>query len=399
MWQSIHSLIRILWAKLKKSWQWIRSLDLAVQAILAAAMFSLLFLVLAWWLGFNDPPDSPPENYKTYFSLHNWWPYPLFFLVLAPAIWLTWRPFLRVWPNLAETGVIAGQERREIAEAVEAVQKKTENWRCWAVAGSIAIACLLNYLDLEPKIRAYFWSKTYEEQFNEGRRENGAFSKWLFEIPKEKQKIACRGANSSADVGRGLKKPCIAAPLTQLLFMFTGYLQQFFITFFVALLLFQVLLHTLIFSCFDRLKLTRDNRVRLNLICSSPLNEFGLEHWNYALNNLYWALSPPMLIVFLSRAATDPENYAAGQRILGIAVPLVLMLPIIVTIIVRQVRLPQVWSTLEPKGPVNREDYLRQQLWPLDRNWSAKLGLVLAFALAAIALGFEISQLAGLGRS
>jgi hypothetical protein len=29
----------------------------------------------------------------------------------------------------------------------------------------------------------------------------------------------------------------------------------------------------------------------------------------------------------------------------------------------------------------------------MDRNWSSKLGIVLAFALAALAIGFELTQL------
>ena len=79
--------------------------------------------------------------------------------------------------------------------------------------------------------------------------------------------------------------------------------------------------------------------------------------------------------------------------LLGFAVPACLILPMVVTIIVRQARLPAAWKTLEPEGPVPAADYRRQQLWPLDRNWSSKLGILLAFALAALSIGFEISQL------
>ena len=120
------------------------------------------------------------------------------------------------------------------------------------------------------------------------------------------------------------------------------------------------------------------------LNCRSPLNEFGLEHWNYALNNFYWAVSPAMLAVFLSRASTPPDDYLPGQAMLGIAVPACLILPMVATIIARQARLPAAWATVSLDGPVAPEDYRRQQLWPLDRNWSSKLGILLAFALAAL---------------
>jgi hypothetical protein len=77
---------------------------------------------------------------------------------------------------------------------------------------------------------------------------------------------------------------------------------------------------------------------------------------------------------------------------LGIAVPACLIIPMVATIIARQARLPAAWTTVQLDGPVTPEDYRRQQLWPLDRNWSSKLGILLAFALAALSVGFELSQ-------
>ena len=64
----------------------------------------------------------------------------------------------------------------------------------------------------------------------------------------------------------------------------------------------------------------------------------------------------------------------------------------VVTILARQARLPDVWATLKPE---QSDAYARQQLWPLDRNWSSKLGIILAFTLAALSLGYEISALLG----
>ena len=70
-------------------------------------------------------------------------------------------------------------------------------------------------------------------------------------------------------------------------------------TFFAALLVLQVLCHTLIFLLFERLAFARESGARLALNCSSPVNEFGLEHWNHALNSFYWATCPALLGVFL----------------------------------------------------------------------------------------------------
>ena len=169
--------------------------------------------------------------------------------------------------------------------------------------------------------------------------------------------------------------------------------QQFLIVLFATLAVIQLLLHTLLFAIFERLAVAREHDLYLMLNCKSPLNEFGLEHWNYALNNFYWAASPAMLAVFLSRASTAPEDYLPGQVLLGFAVPACLITPMVATIIARQARLPSAWRTVQPVGSVEPEDYRRQQLWPLDRNWSSKLDILLAFALAAMAIGFELSQL------
>ena len=95
----------------------------------------------------------------------------------------------------------------------------------------------------------------------------------------------------------------------------------------------------------------------------------------------------------MSRLSTPPEDYQPGQVMLGFAVPVCLIAPMIATIIARQARLPATWATLQPDGPVPPEDYRRQQLWPFARNWTSKLGIVLAFALAALSIGFEIDRL------
>ena len=76
-------------------------------AVLAAVVLSFALWALVWLLGFHQAPAAyQPENYRPYFALINWWPYPFMFLGLAPAVWLTWRPFLRVWAHLADTGVL-----------------------------------------------------------------------------------------------------------------------------------------------------------------------------------------------------------------------------------------------------------------------------------------------------
>ncbi len=388
-------------ASSRKGWRWLRTQDCASQALLAAIAFSFLFWALVYYLDFDKRPEYAPENYQTYFELHNWWPYPFFFLGLAPALWLTWKPFQDVWARLAETGVLHGPTGKPDSEAIIAIRLETSYWRRWAIFASFLIATTVSVVDEAPGARIYGSALTFSERLSfvcEKRFVNpDAFVKWLYDDSRAVDGATCLEGHSKGGVTKTDHAPANSRPPPkQILFVSIAWVQQFLIVLFSALAVSQILMHTLVFHVFDRLEIARVRGLRLDLNGSSPLNEFGLEHWNYALNNFYWAVCPALLGVFLSRAADSPMDYAPGQQLLGIAVPAVLILPLISTVIVRQAKLPRAWSLVKPSGHVDPEDFRRQQLWPLDRNWSAKLGILLAFTLAAISLGEELSQFVSL---
>ena len=377
--------------------QWLANQDRALLALLATVVVSFAFWGLAIGLGFDDRPQYAPATYRTYFELYNWWPYPFFFLALAPVLWLTWKPFLDVWPRLAGTGVLHGPDGTPDDAAIDAIRVLTGRWRRWAIFMAFLIAVFVNVVDRAPVIAIYGSDMTFSQRLEftcEARIASpDAFVKWLYDDRRARTETPCneQGPETPA-LGADRDSKSSAPPAAQLLFVAIAWAQQFLIVLFSALAVIQVLLHTLVFAVFDRLEIARIRSLRLDLNGSSPLNEFGLEHWNYTLNNFYWAVCPALLGVFLSRAATPPADYAPGQQMLGIAVPAILILPMIATVIVRQARLPRAWSLLKPEGQVDPEDFRRQQLWPLDRNWSSKLGILLAFALAALSLGMELSQ-------
>ena len=366
--------------------------DGAVAALLLTVLLSFVFWPLALWLGFGTAPENAPEGYQTYFEQINWWPFPFFLLALAPGLWLTWRPLLRAWVRLAETGVLRGPEGPPEKPELRLVQNAIHRRRYWALLAAFAVAVLVNGADWAPRFGLYSGVAGIDRQLRAACHKPNAMMKWIFEARRDGSERICSlaGPRSSAP---DVSEDGVPPPPRQVLFLAVLALQQFLIVFFASLCIMQLLLHCLLFAVFERLEAARAWSLRLVLNCRSPLNEFGLEHWNHALNNFYWAVSPALLGVFLSRASTPEASYAPGQVLLGFAVPACLILPMVATILVRQARLPAAWKTLEPEGPVPAADYRRQQLWPLDRNWSSKLGILLAFALAALSIGFEISQL------
>jgi hypothetical protein len=307
---------------------------------------------------------------------------------VTPALWLTWRPLLRAWRQLAETGVLLGPDGRPDDATVQQVLRAVQGKRGSAILAAFAIALFVNLADMAPRYDVLLGTAGLDQQRRYACGSPSPSVKWIFTaLPGDAARVCAFAAEDSGE------RPGIAPPPAQILFNAILLIQQFLIVFFVALAVMQVLLHTLLFAMFERLAVAREHGLVVLLNCESPFNEFGLEHWNYALNNFYWAASPALLGVFLSRASTPPEDYLPGQEMLGIAVPACLILPMIATIIARQARLPAAWRTVQPEGPVPPEDFRRQQLWPMDRNWSSKLGIVLAFALAALAIGFELTQL------
>lgn len=364
----------------------------------AAVALSFAFWLVVIWLGFAAPLPGAAGKYKTYFDEANWWPFPFLFLGLAPALFLSWSPLLKVWERLAETGVLSGAQgwskgrpdAATLARVVDAVRRP----RAIAIAIALLIALVINAVDRAPLYDLYAGNMSLAEQQDEACRHPGPFVKWILEAHRGPGFLcdALPALRAEAASGESDSKG-IAAPAGQVAFAVITALQQILIVFFAALAVLHILLHTVLFALFEHLGVARAHGLHLMLNARSPLNEFGLEHWNHALNNFYWAASPALLGVFVSRLSSPPAEYLPGQVMLGFAVPACLIAPMIATIIVRQARLPETWGTLEPEGPVPPDDYHRQQLWPFDRNWTSKLGIVLAFGLAALSIGFEIDRL------
>lgn len=370
-----------------------RNKDPAVTLALAASLLSLLFWGFVLLFGFDQRPAEAPADYETYFQQGNWWPYPVFFLAVAPALWFTWVPLLRAWMELKDTGVLQGKSGALRQDSLDRLHDSLSRHRRIAVFAALLVTAFVNAIDWEPNYGVFFGDSPRHQQLRTACDFQSPSVKWLLEA-EEKTAVLCLNRSTTAAASQSAAH--IPQPLPQMLFNLVLMAQQFLLVFLAALAVMQLLLHTWLFTRFERLKVAKQEGLSLRLNARSALNEFGLEHWNFALNNFYWSASPAMLAVFLSRAATNPEDYLPGQALLAFAVPACLIAPMVATILARQARLPDCWRELAAEGVDAAEDYRRQQLWPLDRNWSSKLGIVLAFALAALSIGFEVHYLMGL---
>jgi len=162
------------------------------------------------------------------------------------------------------------------------------------------------------------------------------------------------------------------------------------------LIFMQCIAHAVFFWIFERLpiKTIEDTQLCIKLNSHSHLQEFGLEHWNHALNNLYWYYSAALIIPILSRISQpDLTDLDTSQVALQFAIPILVAIPMIATVLSRQSRLPACWQALDQKNEADAKSYLSQRLWPLDKNWSSKLGVVLAFIILSISFGINLATL------
>lgn len=384
----------------RHSWpMWVRDFlqtDRTVKALVLCALYS----VGVWgWVIANGlhklPGNLPPDvAYVTYFETINWWPFPFFFLLLIPVTHLTWRAFIRAWLDLPRTHVLttlAGEP--PTAAQITQLKSAISKLRRYAIFAAIVASVIINLIDTKDFVRFYSDNTNPRDQLHLACKFPSPWTGWVF---AEQSAFDCKVA-IPCDPANIMEQPCrkaaLQAPPEVQIFAILSLIQQCLIVFFVALCMGQLLLHTLIFGAFDKLiPMPKEQGLRLQLNPSSPMREFGLERWNYALNNFYWMSCPVLLIVLLSRSGTAVENYQPGQELLGVFVPALLLAPMIATIFSRQVYLPAVWDRLDKGKDEDAAMHHHQQLWPLDRNWSSKLGIILAFALAALSLGSEASK-------
>lgn len=363
--------------------------------------WSLVVLGAAWWLDLRFLPDG----YRGFWEQPNWALFPLFFLVLHVLVCCSWEPFLRSWDELCWNGCVRHGSEPGSSTTEEhriGIRSQLMAWRqaVFVLAGVLTVAVSLLSGDLrdvyrtdqevlrdESKAAAFFdahWSTAWFQAHLEVGPPKGPETRVL----EKDWSVAFL-------IERSTGEAWISRPANGL-FVLAAYSLQFAGIWYGWFGLGQILLHTFAFWFFERTAVARRFGLELRLDARSKLREFGLESWNQALNNLYWVLCLALFIPLLSKVSQS-RNPDSGQELLRYLVPAIILLPMLLTIVARQQRVPAVWREVRGLGQEELDAFHAQKLWPLDRNWASKLGIVIAFFVLSLLLGFGVASALGFG--
>ncbi len=374
----------------------------------------ILFIALFSAVGFNDSVDG-------YLTKPNWFLYVIFWPIIFLLYAYTWNAFLDAWKSLSTNGCIYSMKEKNTtpsAEKMVEVFNLFTQYRRKSLVAAVLVTLPLMYVDTLSLQKAYgipeveyratpkkFVIETVEVSYlvSAGGKEFFIPEKKHLANPlqnviekKESPYFAVKGTESRLDhdwCDAWLFDKTIGK-VENLIFVVIAYIQQFIIIVLAFAAFFHICLHIGFFYFFEKLSVTKANDLQLRLIYDSNVYEFGLEKWNYALNNIYWVLAVAVLIPIASQSS-QPVAGDVGQTMIKQLVPLIFGAPMVFTIVVRQARLPEVWSRVEHDDDDRVALFHKQLLWPLDRNWASKLGIVIAFALLSALLGTSVLNFVG----
>jgi hypothetical protein len=409
--------------------------------IIFLVLFACCIDIYAVLNGLNEPvsPGVQPKDYKVFFQVLAWFPFPVYFVLIFFVIRQSWDAFNNAWRSLPKTQVLQRRDGEEIIDEKGAVDKLIDyfgRWRRWLLIPlCLVTGATCMYMDSERErdtMMAAYWgyetnlnnipTDSYEEmkttfsgQVARACEDPDFMSKWLWvelasleinateicnikpsdtllDTRKKKFIERMERVKREVEIKRQKKDTYLSPPPWQWGPILLMHIEDMFIISFGLLIFFQCLAHSLFFWNFERLSAAniKENELCLKLNSKSHIHEFGLEYWNHALNNLYWYFSAALIIPILSRISQpNLKDLDTSQLVLQYAIPLLVATPMISTILARQSRLPACWEGLTPD---DAESYLSQRLWPLDKNWSSKLGVVLAFVILSISFGINLAS-------
>lgn len=391
---------------------WLGQLKLLKKVTVALVLYSLVILVWAWDAGvLMDAGLRGGQEFDGYLGKINWSMSPVWWLFLALLVYLCWSPFVTSWRDLHDKGMLLASDGEPASkQQVDAFCARMNRYRAGLVPVAFVLSCGITFFDTELLRNIYDTCNNgdinFEELFAEPASEPVSTEARGGEAGDQlcpASEMALKGELEIDFSIAYLVKNQISEQSTIIRiekeendwFNRAAYLQQIAIGAFAAVAFLQLALLCNLFWRLESAAWLNPDGLKLVLDPFSNLYEYGLESWNHALNNVYWVFSLVLLVPLASRHSQSGEALDFGQMVLQLAVPGMIAMPMLATIIARQQRQRDLWPRILAEEDSDRVAlYHRQLLWPLDRNWASKLGIVISFVLLSYLLGRNLLSLA-----
>ncbi len=300
------------------------------------------------------------KEFKGYAKSFNWSLYFLFWALVIPFVRATWNEFVSSWKSLVDEGMVQKANGNPEPNILDSLNNEfVRHRKLILIPISIVLAIVVMAIDTG-ELRDIYYDEISIDEFSE--------RDWTVAWLLESDAIHTKSSNA--------------------IFIILAYIQQFVIIMFGFIALLQIWYHVWLFHRPDILKSIKENNLKLSLDPYSNLREFGLERWNQAINSIYWWLAIALLVPIVSRASQGDGPIDFGQVMINWLVPLLFLSPMLFTIIARQKKMEAVWDIVRNEKSTGKVDLFHKQLlWPLDKNWASKLGIILAFALLSYLIG------------
>lgn len=377
--------------------------------------YSLVIFLLAQQLNIDKG-----SIYNGYYEKPNWF---LFILYWVPAIYFyqtTWKQFEEAWNDLFSNGCIVPSSDKRKEQSAEFIAYISGH-RKYILVASFILGTIVMYFDMKNIYDIYTSNPTQLYQIVDKEKDTADVVSYYINKPIDKpnrtiDQISIKdvydkiGKNTDGIYLSKVKdatwteawlfEPYVnnvvrISKIKNCIYVIAAYLQQYIIVIAGFCSLFHIWAHLVYFVRFDELPVAKKYNLNLRLDPYSKIHEFGLERWNQSLNIIYWALSPVLLIPILSKSSqADPNTYDIGQIMIKWLVPLLFLSPMLFTLIARQTKSIILWETIRNEDDEDKIDrYHSQLLWPLDKNWASKLGILISFILLSYLIGDILKQL------
>lgn len=305
----------------------------------------------------------------------NWLLYPLFYLLVAWLVGVTWNSFSTAWHGLEKSGVVSAPLPDNGPQPVLQLLRRR---RRYCIAAALAVGFLITFVDTACLAKHY----------------------WPDAVPRFWPAFSHSECFPEVDFFTAYQRPDsysgIPADFRQanLVYTIAWYILQALLISGAFLALFQVCLHQIVFMQL------RSGRTAAKWGLPRParidpfdrLRESGLHSWNHVLNYSYFAIAICMIIPIISHWYQPEEEADIGQVMLQIFLPLLFLVPLILGVVARQLYLDDLKQRIARVAKrLNQEQialFHDQALWPFDRSILGKG----AFSVILIEYGIVASN-------